>query len=362
MKALHKINRKYYKYIEDVVPFVQIVPSSTQTGGNQIACSGGDAKIYNPDNGSYIGNINVQNIYYVPKGLKASSVFVRYDGGAHSPTGYVECSNDGVNWVNRHDWNEWTVNHTIQLDDDTFYKYHKVVGTGVSVGSHITNWLYSIVYTGDTYGQVVVESDVTDYDFYQDYHVYNSAKNTNRHYYKIIPLEVDFVTPKLSSNGTLGGNSFACGGTYAHTSYGTNNIYQLFDGNTSTGITAIAYNGGTYITFYNPKPIKVTSIRNDHIWYAGDWRDVTIYGSNDNSTWTDLGYFNHGLTTACDISNPQYFKYYKLYNNSGFGADGSGYGGGLTELYITAKIDGSYSIETDETNYDYYVDTIKYMA
>ena len=153
--------------------------------------------------------------------------------------------------------------------------------------------------------------------------------------YRILP--VPWTQPILTSNGTMGGDKFACGGSYYHTSYGNSQIYSLFDGNPSSGITAVAYNGGGYIDFYNPIPIRVTSVRNDHIWYGGDWYDVTIYGSNDGSNWTNLGYFNHGLTTACNIANPQYFKYYRLYNNSGFGHDGSGYGGGLTELYITAE-------------------------
>lgn len=181
-----------------------------------------------------------------------------------------------------------------------------------------------------------------------------------RKYYKYVSMEEDWVRPNLSSNGTLGGNSFACGGSYYHPSSGNNAIYSLFDGNTGTGCTCTAYNGGGYIIFYNPEPIKVTSIKNDHIWYGGDWRDVTISGSNNGSDWTNLGYFNHGLTTACDIANPQYFKYYKLYNNSGFGADGSGYGGGLTELFITAKIGGTKIIETDETDYDFYKDVYEY--
>lgn len=153
---------RYWKNV--IVPFSQTVPTSGELGGSEIACTGGDAKIYNPNNTSYVTNRNVENIYYVPAGLKASSVFVKYDSYAHSPSGYVECSNDGVNWVNRVTWSESTVNHTIQLNDTEFYKYHKVVGTGISVGTHLTNWLYCIVYTGETIETVEAETS-DDYDF-----------------------------------------------------------------------------------------------------------------------------------------------------------------------------------------------------
>lgn len=163
-KLPKKVERKYYKYVEN--EFVQTVPTSSELGGSEIACTGGEAKIYNPNNTSYVGNRNVQNIYYVPDGLKASSVFVKYDSYAHSPSGYVECSHDGVTWVNRVTWSESSVNHTIQLNDTEFYKYHKVVGTGVSVGTHLTNWLYCIVYTGETIKTVETTKD--DYNYYVD--------------------------------------------------------------------------------------------------------------------------------------------------------------------------------------------------
>lgn len=185
-------------------------------------------------------------------------------------------------------------------------------------------------------------------------------KEIVRKYYKNAIVETTFVRPNLTANGTLGGDSFAVGGYYWHPQTGNNSIYTLFDGNTSTGCTCTAYNGGGYIIFYNPLPLKVTSVQNDHIWYAGDWYDVTISGSNDGTNWTDLGYFSHGLTTKCEISNPQYFNYYRLYNNSGFGHDGSGYGGGLTEIYITGTEKTEGIIESTSSDYDYYVDVPVY--
>lgn len=184
-----------------------------------------------------------------------------------------------------------------------------------------------------------------------------------RKYYKILTTEEDFVRPNLTSNGTLGGSAFACGGSYYHTQTGNSAIYLLFDGNTSTGPTCTAYTGGASVIFYNPEPIKVSKVKASGVTYGGDWYSVIIYGSDDNSNWTKLGSYSHGLVAGCDIENPQVFKYYKLYNPNGFGHDSSGYGGGLGEIYITAKI-GSTDVQevSEDDEWDYYKDVVTYKC
>ena len=136
--------------------------------------------------------------------------------------------------------------------------------------------------------------------------------------------------PTPTENGTLGGDTFAM---YASNNYdGTlYPIYKSFDGNSST----IWYDSATPVDviFYNPEALNVQSIwcqnrtdANNYAFTAG-----TVYGSKDNSTWTELKAFTNSVTSQggywmIDLSdNTNYYKYYKMSftsaTNNGTGAN-----------------------------------------
>ena len=150
--------------------------------------------------------------------------------------------------------------------------------------------------------------------------------------------EVAWTQPVLTSNGTLGGDSFA---VYASNSYNgtTYPIYKSFDGDSST----IWYDSSVPVDviFYNPKPLKVTNIQcqnrtdaNNYAFTAG-----TVYGSNDNITYTQIDTFTNSDTTQgstwdIDLSgNTNAYLYYKISFSSATQA-GVGANFTITATYI----------------------------
>lgn len=102
-----------------------------------------------------------------------------------------------------------------------------------------------------------------------------------------------------------------------------------------------------WITYYSPQPIKVTTLTirnfNGASSYAGYFttKAGSIYGSNDNSTWTLLtNYTNstmsYGAQWSIDLSsNTKHFKYIKITStqiNSAYSSEGWA----VDEIYITA--------------------------
>ena len=131
------------------------------------------------------------------------------------------------------------------------------------------------------------------------------------------------VMASASNNGTLGGDKFAVSSTGATSDLG-GAVWQLFKGYTGgsygTG-SAIAYPNGYWI-FYNPTPIKITTLTivncNNVSYNDGAISKGDILASNDNSTWTTIKSFtNSTLDQAAswniDLSdNENFYKYYKI--------------------------------------------------
>lgn len=130
-------------------------------------------------------------------------------------------------------------------------------------------------------------------------------------------VETTFTQPVLSANGTLGGSNFA---VYSPNEYNGNYAYRTFDNNNSTDWDANATS--TYITFYNPNALKLSSINYISTAYGGGGYNPvswTIYGSNDNSTWTSLTSNTSGrvganvtVPTEIPLANRDFYKYYKF--------------------------------------------------
>lgn len=118
-----------------------------------------------------------------------------------------------------------------------------------------------------------------------------------------------FTQPTLSSNGTMGGSSFAT--TADHETNGNNPAWYAFDGNDNT-----YWRGGNvpgYIDFYNPKAMVVKNIRWGYFYSyptAGN-----VQGSNNGSIWENIIDWTNGSSSDFDIdlsSNTTAYKYYRI--------------------------------------------------
>lgn len=141
--------------------------------------------------------------------------------------------------------------------------------------------------------------------------------------------ETPWTQPILTSNGTLGGASFAVA---ASTEFSGYNVWKAFDGQTTgenffrSGSNADV--GTTHwIKFYNPQPIKVTKIA-----YLNEGQSIVspisgaVYGSNDNSSWTEITTYTNSVYTSgetwyIDLSNNQNaYTYHKVEFKNGASA------------------------------------------
>lgn len=122
---------------------------------------------------------------------------------------------------------------------------------------------------------------------------------------------VDFNVSPLSSNGTLGGDSFAVSAN----DDGSHYAYYAFDQNSDTYWRYGASSGS--FTFYNPEAIIVNQILYSPYYSyptAGE-----IRGSNNGSDWTTITSFTNDVnsTFAIDLSsNNTAYKYYQIYISS----------------------------------------------
>ena len=221
-------------------------------------------------------------------------------------------------------------------------------------------------YTYTTTETVTVEVGVDDdYDYTEfvpstqfDYHVdsnklYQLAA-VKRSYWKY--AYQDFVQPKLTANGTLGGKSFAVAVDSRYDDY---SAFKAFDGDTSTswqsnGTTA----AGTYFKMYNPNPLNITKI----VWSGtpkyGTITAGIVYGSNDDVDYVELATFSGGTTSGGTMdlsSNTNYYKYYKITPTTWTDKSGT-YTNGWAELTITAQ--EQIAVEGTSTDYDYYTDNL----
>lgn len=130
--------------------------------------------------------------------------------------------------------------------------------------------------------------------------------------------EATFTTPKKSSNGTLGGNSFAVA---ASSVYQTLEPYKMFDKDYSNASSVWRTSGSTgWVKIYNPDPIKITQLRITNHNNGASGQTPTkgnVYGSNDNSNWTLVTTWTNSVTTNSGkwyismADNSNFYNYYK---------------------------------------------------
>lgn len=164
----------------------------------------------------------------------------------------------------------------------------------------------------------------------------------------------DWQQPTLTSNGTMGGNSFACDQSSVLDSGDA--VYPCFNG---TNRWHSAKGLPDWVSFYNPNALIVTSLTitngDQSIWKA--IKDGTIQGSNDGVGWVDIKAFSNSNTTASSTwninlsDNTNAYKYYRIYITSSHYNNG-GYYCVIGKIDITAK-EVVYGASSD---YDFYED------
>lgn len=128
-----------------------------------------------------------------------------------------------------------------------------------------------------------------------------------------------FVQPALTSNGTMGGSSFAVASSTEYES--TQAAWKAFS-KVSPGWQCSWKGLPAWISWYNPDPLKVTEIQgknriNEPQWVDGVY-DYAVQYSNDNSTWTSLqeGRNNNGDSggswTISLTAHSIFAKYWRL--------------------------------------------------
>lgn len=148
--------------------------------------------------------------------------------------------------------------------------------------------------------------------------------------YRILPLE--WTQPPLSSDGTMGGNSFAVSattnggvpnvgrGTAWGACYPQNGAYHTY---TKGGAPSI------WFTLYTPIPTITTGCSFTAVWgnYSDSYMYITFEGSNDNSNWVTLypkTYLHEGDKNIT-FNNTSSYQYYRLTINT----TGGGYHDGM---------------------------------
>jgi len=146
--------------------------------------------------------------------------------------------------------------------------------------------------------------------------------------------EVTFSQPTLSTNGTLGGSSFAVS---ADSYYPGRPTYLGFDNNAGTETELNATTGNFVI--YNPNALKVSSINitNSCSGPASSITAYTVYGSNDNTNYTALSSGTNAVTGVSSswsipLSTCNFYKYIKLYVSATSGGSVAGF----TQLTLNA--------------------------
>lgn len=138
---------------------------------------------------------------------------------------------------------------------------------------------------------------------------------------KIRKYRKKFVLPVLTSNGTMGGSTFAVDCSTPKTAE-----YEMFNtGSAGTkGVDTNPNAAPQWVSFYNPVSLKVTQLRIGQIkdTTQAQYYYITAYKiqvSDDNQTWTDV-YSGTGskpaTTLTANIADSGYHKYYRIYVTS----------------------------------------------
>lgn len=182
--------------------------------------------------------------------------------------------------------------------------------------------------------------------------LYQLAKSDRKYYKDVVTTKYwkyvyeSWTRPNLSSDGTLGGSSFAVSRTGGSGTTLTGSTYASMDGNASTSCKFTYSSNGSSYTFYNPNPLLLTSIQ--FSYYDGNSaygvKKGNLQASDDNSAWTTLATFNSNLSTWT-INATKHYKYFKINITEGYDVM-------LTEIKVNAK-QYTKTVESNSSDYSY---------
>ena len=182
----------------------------------------------------------------------------------------------------------------------------------------------------------------------------NTVKNyaMMRQYFVYYKYEYqDWSQPVLSSNGTMGGSSFAVA-----SSAGT--AYSAFDNN--GGSYTNYMNAGAWISWYNPLPLKISKVVLTASGASYMPRAGTLEYSDNNSTWTNaVTWSNSSSQNPFTINvNTSHHKYWRVtVTTKGTNSGNSDF----SNIAITAK--KTVEVQSNENDYDFYKpDITAYVA
>ena len=351
MKAYKETVRKYYKYVYN--PWVRPNLSDFGVlGGDSFACAGGSYRLWQifdgVDNYGQLWSTNEDTrtlTIYNPKPIQINSVSWTNKYNTYLGEVTWSGSNDGVNYTTIITFSNMSsaASQTKTFPANSgYYKYFKMRVNVFNGYGDIDEMTF------DATVKEVGNGTSSDYDFYEDVDVYKVVKETTRKYFKY--SYQTFTRPNLTSNGAIGGDSFAVDADNIYSSsYPA--YYAVDDSTSSYWLCGNGQKGSFY--FYNPNPLKITQVSSPRQWTNGDIYTAggALFGSNDGISWTALGAFidgtyNNGFTI--NVSDNNYYKYFKI------SATGSRTTWGMNELQITAQ--ERISTESTASDYDYYVD------
>lgn len=161
----------------------------------------------------------------------------------------------------------------------------------------------------------------------------------------------EFKRPSLSSDGVMGGETFAV----AVSSYYSSAVaaYKAFtaDGRWQSAAWAT---GDQWLTFYNPNAIKLRKIKlkygNTESYYY--LKGMYIQGSNDNVSWETLYTYtaNSRVTEiTCEVNSNTAYKYHRLYvyDRAYYNTENS------FVMLNVAEIDAQELVQVGGNDYDY---------
>jgi hypothetical protein len=183
------------------------------------------------------------------------------------------------------------------------------------------------------------------------------VKKTTKYYKEI---EISWEQPVLTSNGTLGGDSFAVGQSSTLDGESSSGAWKAFDGAGSNTRWHSAQGLPQAIYWYNPTPLKISNVKVTN--RAKDGSYVNYYQlqfSDNNSDWVVVnvgtGESGDGVSWDIPVMESGSHKYWRIYITSASGSNNNYVA--IGEIEITATT--TTVIPGTPEDYTYKEETLK---
>lgn len=327
------INRSYYKYTD--TSWTQPILDSNGTLGRDSFAVYSSNTMYSTSqwwhafdtntstcfyslNGVHYGNYMIYN----PDPLNITQFTFRNQSTANraSAAGSIYGSNDGKNWKFITSYTNtisaangiWDIN----LNHNNYYKYYNIVSDRNTANSGY--WTISEITITAT-KRIITEGTSQDYDYYEDEWNYDFSKiETNYRPLKVLEYkEKPYTIPTLTSNGIMGGSTFACD-CETH----DNQLYNCFNNMDDSGYPLSDLDFGSWISWYFPFPVKLPSVRIENLDNAEINCSLKIRTS-DGLNWCTIGSLllpttNRDIVIENDFPD-LYYQWYRIEVNKSSG-------------------------------------------